>query len=106
MLFDHLHGGQALPLGRVPEVLLDAGAGVLPEGDTHGGQWPAMPHHCLIREHGAMRRPAKQLQPVERVGARHPAADHAEEPVHRPMWTPWRTRRSTIISEWTWERAK
>ena len=46
----------ALTRPRAPEILLDARAGVLPKRDAEAGEGPTVPHHRLIREHGALRR--------------------------------------------------
>ena len=81
---DHLDRRHALALRGVPEVVLDAGAGVLPQRDADRGDRVGQTERRLVGEERAVRRAADQLHQVERIGAADAAAADAEEAVHRP----------------------
>ena len=84
MALDHFDRRHAHAFGGVPEVILDAGAGVLPERDADRRDRVGQTKRRLVGEEGAVRRAADQLHQVERIGAAHAAAADAEEAVHRP----------------------
>ena len=81
---DHLDRAHALALGRVPEIVLDAGARVLPERDADSRDRVGQAERRLVGEEGTVRRATDQLHQVEGIGAAHAAAADAEEAVHRP----------------------
>src|SRR5271154_4513766 len=82
---DHLNRGHALALRGVPEVVLNAGASMLPEGDADRSDRVAQTERSLVGEERAVWRPTDQLHQVEWICAADAATTDAEETVHRPL---------------------